>query len=305
MNTLIGDIGNTNTKICLINSKNLNLKKSFNFVSKNILSSSFLKKQFKKIIKKEKINKFALISSVVPKYNSFLKSFLKKFYKLELKEIKDKKIKKIIKINIKNKNQIGSDRIANAVGVFKKYKSNCIVLDFGTATTFDVVTKNGIYNGGIIAPGINLSIKSLIKSADQIPKFKLKKHKKIIGKNTLEALRSGFYWGYIGLINNIIFKIEKETGQKYKIIFTGGYADLFKNSIKKPFKIDKNITINGIIDIFNCNKNYVVLNNLGVTLKNVGIIEKSIEVLNTSIEEFFLNLRSTIKYFALRDFLIE
>ena len=72
MNTLIGDIGNTNTKICLINSKNLNLKKSFNFVSKNILSSSFLKKQFKKIIKKEKINKFALISSVVPKYNSFL-----------------------------------------------------------------------------------------------------------------------------------------------------------------------------------------------------------------------------------------
>ncbi len=257
MNTLIGDIGNTNTKICLINSKNLNLKKSFNFVSKNILSSSFLKKQFKKIIKKEKINKFALISSVVPKYNSFLKSFLKRFYKLELKEIKDKKINKIIKINIKNKNQIGSDRIANAVGVFKKYKSNCIVLDFGTATTFDVVTKNGIYNGGIIAPGINLSIKSLIKSADQIPKFKLKKHKKIIGKNTLEALRSGFYWGYIGLINNIIFKIEKETGRKYKIIFTGGYADLFKNSIKKPFKIDKNITINGIIEIFNCNKNYL------------------------------------------------
>ena len=276
MNALIGDIGNTNTKICLIelktfkikkiiyfnsniiSSKNLNLKKSFNFVSKNILSSSFLKKQFKKIIKKEKINKFALISSVVPKYNYFLKSFLKKFYKLELKEIKDKKIKKIIKINIKNKNQIGSDRIANAVGVFKKYKSNCIVLDFGTATTFDVVTKNGIYNGGIIAPGINLSIKSLIKSADQIPKFKLKKHKKIIGKNTLEALRSGFYWGYIGLINNIIFKIEKETGQKYKIIFTGGYADLFKNSIKKPFKIDKNITIKGIVEIFKENKKYLI-----------------------------------------------
>ena len=258
MNTLIGDIGNTNTKICLINSKNLNLKKSFNFVSKNILSSSFLKKQFKKIIKKEKINKFALISSVVPKYNYFLKSFLKRFYKLELKEIKDKKIKKIIKINIKNKNQIGSDRIANAVGVFKKYKSNCIVLDFGTATTFDVVTDDGTYNGGIIAPGVNLSIKSLTNSADQIPIFSIKKQNKIIGKNTIQALRSGFYWGYSGLINNIIFKIEKETKKKYKIIFTGGFAKLFKATIVRPFIVDKNITIRGISEIFKENKKKLI-----------------------------------------------
>ena len=111
-----------------------------------------------------------------------------------MKEIKDKNIYKIIKINIKNRNQVGSDRIANAVGVYKKYKTNCIVLDFGTATTFDVVTKNGVYNGGIIAPGVKLSIKSLSSSADQIPIFVIKKQKKIIGKNTIEALRSGFYW---------------------------------------------------------------------------------------------------------------
>ena len=77
-----------------------------------------------------------------------------------MKEIKEKNIKKIVKINIKNRNEVGSDRIANAVGVYKRYKFNCIVLDFGTATTFDVVTKNGIYNGGVIAPGVNLSLKS-------------------------------------------------------------------------------------------------------------------------------------------------
>ena len=127
-----------------------------------------------------------------------MKKFLNKFYKLKLLEIKEKSIEKIIKINIKNKKQIGSDRIANAVGVYKSYKSNCIVLDFGTATTFDVVTKNGIYNGGIIAPGVALSMKSLSNFADQIPIFTIKKQKKIIGKNTLEALRSGFYWGYSG-----------------------------------------------------------------------------------------------------------
>ena len=152
---------------------------------------------------------------------------------------------------------MGSDRIANAVGVYKKYKLNCIVLDFGTATTFDVVTKNGIYNGGIIAPGINLSLKSLVKSANQIPIFSIKKQDKIIGKNTVEALRSGFYWGYVGLINNIILKIEKETKKKYKVIFTGGYADLFKTSIKRPFTIDKHITIKGIIEIFRANIKYL------------------------------------------------
>ena len=102
-----------------------------------------------------------------------------------------------------------------------------------------------------------MSLKSLIKSADQIPPFLLKKQKKIIGKNTLEALRSGFYWGYSGLINNIILKIEKETKKKYKIIFTGGYANLFKTSIKRRFKIDKNITIKGIIEIFKENKKYI------------------------------------------------
>ena len=167
-----------------------------------------------------------------------------------MREIKEKNIKKIIKINIKKKNQVGSDRIANAVGVYKKYKLNCIVLDLGTATTFDVVTKNGIYIGGIIAPGLNLSLKSLVNSADQISVFSIKKQNKIVGKNTVEALRSGFYWGYVGLINNILLKIEKETKKKYKVIFTGGYADLFKTSIKRPFTIDRHITIKGIIEIF-------------------------------------------------------
>ena len=163
-----------------------------------------------------------------------------------------------MRINIKNKNQVGSDRIANAVGVFKKYKTNCIVLDFGTATTFDVVTKNGIYNGGVIAPGVNLSVKSLSNFADQIPLFFVKRQKKVVGKSTMEALRSGFYWGYLGLINNIILKIEKETKKKYKVVFTGGYADLFKTSIIRPFVVDRNITIKGIIEIFKKNNKYLI-----------------------------------------------
>ena len=183
MNILIGDIGNTVTKICLTEIKRSRIKKIIYFDSNNITSEKALKKNLRKIIKDELVNKVALFSSVVPRYQFILKKFLKKVYKIKLREIKEKTINKIIQINIKNKNQVGSDRIANAVGVYKKYKTNCIVLDFGTATTFDVVTKSGVYNGGVIAPGVNLSIKSLSNSADQIPIFSVKRQKKVIGKN--------------------------------------------------------------------------------------------------------------------------
>ena len=217
MYTLIADIGNTITKICLIQANNYKIKKIVHLNSKSVTSKKILKKKLINLIKNKSINKFALFSSVVPKYKNIFGRFLKKNYNVFVKEIKHKKIKKIIKINIKNKNQVGSDRIANAVGVFKIYKTNCIVVDFGTATTFDVVTKSGLYNGGAIAPGVNLSIKSLSSFADQIPIFMLKKQKKIVGKNTIEALRSGFYWGYLGLVNNIISKIEKETKKNIKL----------------------------------------------------------------------------------------
>tara|TARA_B100000029_G_scaffold36377_1_gene34202 strand:- start:3024 stop:3803 length:780 start_codon:yes stop_codon:yes gene_type:complete len=257
MNVLIGDIGNTITKVCLIEIKKLKIKKIFHFESKKILSNKFLKKEFQKITKNKSIIRNALFSSVVPKYHSLLKKFLIKSYKIKLREIKETNIKKTIKINVKNKNQVGSDRLANASGVSSNYKSNCIVVDFGTATTFDVVTKKGLYNGGIIAPGVNLSMESLTKSADQIPIFSIKKQKKIIGKNTIEALRSGFYWGYTGLINNIILKIEHETKKKYKIVFTGGFANLFRTSISRSFIVDKNITIKGIIEIFKKNRKYL------------------------------------------------
>ena len=182
MDVLIGDIGNTNIKICLIELETFKIKKLIHFNSSNIYSKNFLKKTLKKIVKNNTINKNALFSSVVPRHRLILEKFVKKNYKVKLREIKEKKINKIIKINVKNKNQVGSDRIANAVGVYKKYKTNCIVLDFGTATTFDIVTKNGTYNGGIIAPGVNLSLNSLVSSADQIPTFLLKKQKKLLEK---------------------------------------------------------------------------------------------------------------------------
>ena len=157
------------------------------------------------------------------------------------------KLNKIIKINIKNKKNLGSDRIANAIGA-KKFK-NCLIIDFGTATTFDVI-KNSIYEGGVIAPGVNLSIKNLSQSTALLPLINLKSHQKSFGKNTNEALNAGFVWGYEGLINNIIDKITSRNKIKYKILLTGGYANFFNKMIKKKVVIDQDITIKGIANAY-------------------------------------------------------
>ena len=250
MYILIGDIGNTVTKICSLDNKSFKIKKIVYFKSNDLLLKKKLLINFKKIIKGDNFDKNALFSSVVPKYELALKKFLYKVYKIKLKEIKEKKIVKSIKVNIKNKKQVGSDRLANAIGVYKKYKKNFIIVDFGTATTFDVIKKPGIYDGGVIAPGINLSIETLFSSTALLPMFKLKNYPHAYGKNTKEALNSGFFWGYQGLINNIVRKITKKNGKNFKIILTGGYSNLFKNKIDKKTKVEHDITIQGIIKIY-------------------------------------------------------
>ena len=122
---------------------------------------------------------------------------------------------------------------------------NYIVIDFGTATTFDVIVKN-TYLGGVIAPGVKLSLENLIKRASLIPPISLNKISNVIGKNTSEAVKSGFFWGYSGLIDNIINLINKQSNKKFKIILTGGLSHLFKNSIKVKPLIKKDLTIIGL-----------------------------------------------------------
>ena len=194
---------------------------------------------------KKKINiKKSLFSSVVPNQFNLIKSFIKRKFKIECIELKKLNLNKIMKIKV-NRKQIGSDRLANSIAVFSKNK-NFIILDFGTATTFDVVIGN-VYNGGVIAPGINLSLNTLINKATLIPSMNLKKMNRVIGKNTVNAVRSGFFWGYIGLIDNIIELIKKETKKSFKIIITGGFSKLFVRALKSKVIIDKDITIKGLI----------------------------------------------------------
>ncbi len=247
MNYLIGDIGNTNIKICKLNNK-FEITKSFLFNTndKNLLSQ--FRKKINKILKGN-INKNILLSSVVPAVYTKLKWFLRK-KKFKTYEIKDFDLNLLMKFNVKNFNQLGSDRIANALGVNTKAKSNYIIVDFGTATTFDIIKKKNIYDGGIIAPGIKLSIENLSTHTALLPTFKLNSYPVNYGKNTKEALSSGFFWGYQGLINNILSKITKKNGKNCKIVLTGGYSYLFRKFLNKKTTIENNITMKGIIKIY-------------------------------------------------------
>jgi len=239
---LVGDIGNTETKICLVGS-NKKIIKKINFSSKNI-SNSQLKKKIKQFkIKKLSLEK-CLFCSVVPKTFKIIKKHITKHYKTKCFELKDLKINKLIKIKV-NKKQIGSDRLANAIGSMNN-KDNFIILDFGTATTFDVLVKN-VYLGGIISPGFKLSLNTLINNASLIPNLKLKKINKVIGLNTVNAVRSGFFWGYRGLIDNIVNLIKKETRKSFKIIITGGFSHLFSKFNNAKVTINRDITIKGLI----------------------------------------------------------
>ena len=243
MNYIIGDIGNTSTRICLLNKSKI--LKSIVIDTNKIFLKGYIKKIINKL-SKENLKKELLFSCVVPLALKEVKKILKQT-NFKVLEVKSLNLKKMIKINIKNFNQLGSDRIVNSIEG-KKFK-NCLIIDFGTATTFDIV-KNGIYEGGAIAPGVKLSIKNLSHSTALLPMFDLKKKQKSYGKNTKDALNAGFIWGYEGLINNIINKITKNWKTKYKIILTGGYANLFKKIIKRRTIIDQNITIKGVSKVY-------------------------------------------------------
>ena len=238
---LIGDIGNSETKICLVNSKYKILKRLILPTKK--INKTFLFKKFNLMVKKKNIIEKSLFCSVVPDKFTIIKSYIQKNFNSKCYELKNLNLNKIIKIKV-DKKQVGSDRLANSIAVMSK--KNFIILDLGTATTFDVVIGN-VYNGGVIAPGINISLNTLIKKATLIPQINLKKIKTVVGKNTLTAVRSGFFWGYVGLINNIIELIKKETKKSFKIIITGGYSSLFVNSLRSKIFIDKDITLKGLI----------------------------------------------------------
>jgi len=247
MNILIGDIGNTLTKLCLVSTRSIIIKE-YNIETAKIIKEKNLIKFLNPFLNKS-IKKKILFSSVVPKAYQKINKFFRK-RKFQVYEIKKLQLKNIIKIKIDKYSQLGSDRIANAIGAYSLYKKNCLIIDFGTATTFDIVRKPGVYEGGVIAPGVKLSILNLNQFTASLPIFDLKADTKTFGRNTKDALNAGFLWGYQGLINNIVKKTKKSFNCSFKIILTGGYSKFFFKFINNNSTIEPNITIKGIMHIY-------------------------------------------------------
>jgi len=239
------DIGNTNIVFAVSSNKVLKniirIESNQNIKKLNIS----IKKIIKNLIKIQKLDipNIAVISSVVPVLNKPIIKILK-INKISELLLQPRSILPFLKIDY-NINEIGSDRIANSIAVINKNIKNSIVIDFGTATTFEVI-KEGIFSGGLIFPGINLSKNALINNTSLLKNTDVVKTKNIVAKNTRDAIRSGFYWGYVFAINGIIKKITNEKNFKPKIILTGGLANIFKNDIRPKPIIKPNLTLEGL-----------------------------------------------------------
>ena len=191
----------------------------------------------------------AIICSVVPHALLELEQLCRQYFSCD-PIIVSRKLDLGIDVAIDDPDSAGADRLANAVAVSAKYGGPAIVLDFGTGTTFDIVDAAGNYRGGVIAPGINLSLKALHDAAAHLPRIAVARPEKVIGGGTVGAMQSGVYWGYLGLIEGLIARIEKEFGQPMKVIATGGLAPVFADASDAIGQVDLDITLTGIVEIW-------------------------------------------------------
>ena len=236
------DIGNTNILfVCFINQKVIG--------SERLKTEEACLNKINKIMSKYSNIEKIIISSVVPLIDKLLISYLNS------KNLKFSLLKDLIenfkfRTNIRNRNEIGDDRIVNMIYAKKLFRNSVIVIDFGTATTLDVLDHKGIYSGGVITPGIDLSLNTLKNMTAKLPLVKFKRTKNVVGKNTVQAIQSGFFWGYVSMIEGLINKLNQEKNDKFRIILTGGNANFFK-------KMFKNISI--IDDLFTSRAlNYII-----------------------------------------------
>ncbi len=159
-----------------------------------------------------------------------------------------------VKATIENPQEAGADRLVNAAEAHRHYGGPAIVVDFGTATTFDVVDGKGNYAGGVIAPGPNLSVEALYHAAAKLPRIALKRPATVIGRATVPAMQSGVFWGYVGLVEGIVNRIKAEFGSPMKVITTGGLAPLFADSIPVIEHLDLDLTLRGLLYIHRLNR---------------------------------------------------
>ena len=195
-----------------------------------------------------------IISSTVPRVVFNLRVLSDRYFNTRPIVVGKPDCKVPIDVRVDAGTAVGPDRIVNSVAGYNLFGGNLIIVDFGTATTFDVVDKDGAYVGGVIAPGVNLSLQALHQMAAALPHVDIARPKEVIGTNTVACMQSGVFWGYIGLVKEICRKIIEEKQEVMKIIATGGLAPLLQSSDQLFEAVEDNLTMHGLRLIFDCNK---------------------------------------------------
>ncbi len=195
----------------------------------------------------------AIIATVVPDTLFSLKGLCRNYFKAEPLVVGDAGVELGIQALVDTPEAVGADRLVNAVAAHEEYGGPLIILDFGTATTLDVINANGDYVGGVIAPGINLSVEALHRAAAMLPKVSVTRPQTVIGKHTTPAMQSGIYWGYVGLIEGLVERIRDEYGEKLRVVATGGLAPMFEPAVDAIQEVDRNLTLRGLVSIYSRN----------------------------------------------------
>ena len=188
----------------------------------------------------------AIIASVVPEVNFNLLTLCRKYCKTDPLVVGEPGVKLGTKALVDRPEDVGADRLVNTVAAHDRYQGPLIVVDFGTATTLDVVDHDGNYCGGVIAPGINLSLAALYMAAAKLPSIRIRRTDRVIGKDTVSCMQSGIYWGYIGLVEGLVGRIRSEFGAEMRTVATGGLAPLFAGATEAIGLVDPDLTLWGL-----------------------------------------------------------
>lgn len=197
----------------------------------------------------------AIYSSVVPSVDFIYRTMLKEGFQVDpLLEVR-MAMKSNLEFRYENLSEIGADRIVNAVAAYDLYgeQGNLIVIDFGTATTFCVILKEGIYQGGVIAPGLRMSMEALFQKTAKLPMVPFEKPDFVIGTNTRDSIQSGFYFGWSSMIEGMIALIERQMQRNFQVILTGGYSSLVSKGLDRKHIIDEDITLKGLKKLYDLN----------------------------------------------------
>ena len=197
-----------------------------------------------------------VISSVVPPLDSTLREVCERYFQIKPLFI-EPGVKTGMPVHYDNPAEVGADRIVNSVAAFEKYGGPCVIVDFGTATTFDAVSAKGEYLGGVITPGIGISADALFEHTARLPRVDIRKPPRVLATNTVNSLQSGLYYGYLGLIDGILERLMTELGDDVKVVATGGLASLMGGGSKYIREVDDLLTLEGLRIIYERHLTYL------------------------------------------------